>query len=163
MKIVVDDKTFEIEIKEIHGKFKAFVDDEQLDVQPKFDKFGQMVALIIDGKEYDLRLTKDGNQYKVSIFKTPLNASIVSTIPETEETIRPQKEILVTAPMSGLVIKLEVKSGDMVEIDDGLLILEAMKMQNEIKSPIKAKVSAVYVKVGQTVEKDEKLLTLEPI
>ncbi|MEO0092561.1 MAG: biotin/lipoyl-containing protein [candidate division WOR-3 bacterium] len=163
MKILVDDKIFDIEITEMYGKFRAIVDGEVIDVQPKIDKIGQIIGIIIDGKEYDVRLTKDGNYYKVSTFKRPLSASIISTKTETEEITRPQKEILVTAPMSGLVIKLEVKTGDVIESNAGLLILEAMKMQNEIKSPIKAKVSSVYVKVGQTVEKDEKLLTLEPI
>jgi biotin carboxyl carrier protein len=44
-----------------------------------------------------------------------------------------------------------------------LIVLEAMKMQNDILSPIKAKVSEIFAKKGQTVEKDNKLLVLEPI
>lgn len=163
MRIQVGDKSFDIEISETDGKFKALVDGEPSEVQPKFDPGGQIVGLIIDGKEYDVRLTKEKNIYKVSVFKTPLTASIIQTSIKDEKTPSLQKSILVSAPMSGLVIKLEVKPNDIIEANAALLILEAMKMQNVIKSPLKAQVSTVYVKVGQKVEKDEKLLTLEPI
>jgi biotin carboxyl carrier protein len=65
--------------------------------------------------------------------------------------------------MSGLVISMHLKIGQEMVKDSQLLILEAMKMQNEIKSPVKAIVREIFVKVGQTVEKDDKLLILEPI
>jgi biotin carboxyl carrier protein len=72
------------------------------------------------------------------------------------------KVISVKAPMSGLVIAIHVKTGDIVDTQSSLIVLEAMKMQNDIRSPIKAKISGMFVKVGQTVEKDDKLMNIEP-
>jgi len=62
--------------------------------------------------------------------------------------------------MPGVVVKLLVKVGDAVEKDQPLLILEAMKMQNEIGSPIAGKVSALFVHEGQAVASGAKLASL---
>ena len=166
MKIAVGDKTFDIEITEDHSNFKAILDGKSVNLKPEWDKFGQLSAIIIDGKRYEVRLNQLKDSYKVSIFRNPFSVSLIQTIEKTEEkaeTQESQKKILVTSPMSGLVIIMHIKPGQVIKSSASLLVLEAMKMQNEIKSPIKAKVSEVFVSVGQTVEKDDKLLTLEPV
>jgi len=163
MTIVVGERTFDIEITEQHGKFHAVIDNEQVAIIPEFDKFGQISAINVNGKRYEVRLSKGKDDYKISVLKTPMTVSIEHTKTETEHHIEVHKKILVTSPMSGLVITLPVKVGQEIEKGNQLLILEAMKMQNEIKSPSKAKVFEIFVKVGQTVEKDDKLLTLEPV
>jgi biotin carboxyl carrier protein len=57
----------------------------------------------------------------------------------------------IVAPMPGKVIRLLVNSGDEVEAGQGLVVMEAMKMQNEIRSPKKGKVERLQVKEGQAV------------
>jgi biotin carboxyl carrier protein len=57
----------------------------------------------------------------------------------------------IVAPMPGKVIRLLVKAGDEVEAGQGLLVVEAMKMQNEIRSPKKGKVERLQAKEGQAV------------
>ncbi len=71
------------------------------------------------------------------------------------------KMMTVRAPMPGLVTKLQVKSGDSVTPGMGLVILEAMKMENEIRSTINGVVKNVQVKVRATVDKGQPLLILE--
>ncbi|MFD0751732.1 acetyl-CoA carboxylase biotin carboxyl carrier protein subunit [Mucilaginibacter calamicampi] len=63
------------------------------------------------------------------------------------------------APMPGLVLRTFVKEGDAVSKGDNLLILEAMKMENIIKSPVDAVVKAVKVSAGDKVEKGQILLS----
>jgi biotin carboxyl carrier protein len=63
----------------------------------------------------------------------------------------------VVAPMPGKVIRLLVNSGDEVEAGQGLVVVEAMKMQNEIRSPKKGKVERLQVKEGQAVNAGEVL------
>jgi biotin carboxyl carrier protein len=67
----------------------------------------------------------------------------------------------VHAPMPALVTRVEVSVGDSVSAGQGLLILEAMKMENEIKSPRNGKVKEIYIQKGKTVEKGELLILLE--
>ncbi len=67
----------------------------------------------------------------------------------------------IKAPMPGLVVKLSVAVGERVKKGQGLLILEAMKMQNEIKSPTDGVVKEIKVSEKQAVEKKHLLMKLE--
>ncbi len=70
---------------------------------------------------------------------------------------------ILTAPMPGKVVKLLVKEGDKVEEGQSLLILEAMKMQNEFKSPSSGVVLKLQVAEGGTVETAQAMVTLGPL
>lgn len=65
------------------------------------------------------------------------------------------------APMPALVVRVEVAEGDRVKEGQGLLVLEAMKMENEIRSHQEGKVKELYVTKGKPVEKGELLMLLE--
>jgi len=65
------------------------------------------------------------------------------------------------APMPGLVVRVEVAEGDEVAAGQGLVIVEAMKMENELKATRSARVRAVHVVAGATVEKDAVLVEFE--
>ena len=69
----------------------------------------------------------------------------------------------VRAPMPGLVVKIEVAVGDVVEAGQGVAIVEAMKMENELKATAAARVRAIPVEPGAAVEKDQILVDLEPL
>jgi biotin carboxyl carrier protein len=66
----------------------------------------------------------------------------------------------IRAPMPGLVVKLEVEVGDRVEAGQGTVIVEAMKMENELKAEAAGIVSHIHVEEGQPVEKDQVLIDL---
>lgn len=67
----------------------------------------------------------------------------------------------VHAPMPALVVRVEVTVGDEVQAGQGLVVLEAMKMENELKAHHAGKVKEIRVHKGKTVEKGELLLLLE--
>jgi biotin carboxyl carrier protein len=67
----------------------------------------------------------------------------------------------ITAPMPGKVVRLLVKQGDSVEAGQGLLVVEAMKMQNEIRSPKRGKIEKLFAQEGQPVNAGEVLLWVE--
>ena len=67
----------------------------------------------------------------------------------------------IKAPMPGMVLNILVQAGDMVEKDTPILILEAMKMENVIKSPTQAVVKKVYAIKGVAVEKNAVLIEFE--
>jgi acetyl/propionyl-CoA carboxylase alpha subunit len=65
----------------------------------------------------------------------------------------------VRAPMPGLIVRLLVDSGQEVEAGDGMLVIEAMKMENELKAEGAGLVGQVHVKPGQTVDKGDLLIS----
>ncbi len=68
---------------------------------------------------------------------------------------------IVKAPMPGLIIDVKINAGDTVNINDPLLILEAMKMENVLKSPGEGIVKSVSVKKGDKVEKNQVLIEFQ--
>jgi len=68
----------------------------------------------------------------------------------------------VHAPMPGLIVKVVVQEGQEVAQGKTVVILESMKMQNELKSPIDGIVSAIHIEPSQTVNKNDLLIEIEP-
>ncbi len=68
----------------------------------------------------------------------------------------------VRAPMPGMVVQVEVEEGQMVEPGDGLAVVEAMKMENELRAEASGRVATIHVEAGQAVDKDEILIEFEP-
>ena len=69
-------------------------------------------------------------------------------------------EFTISAPIPGLITKVKVNEGDKIKQSDGVLILEAMKMENEIKSESEGIIKKILVKEGMTVEKDQELIVI---
>jgi pyruvate carboxylase subunit B len=65
------------------------------------------------------------------------------------------------APMPGLIVQLRVKVGDTIAAGDGLVVMEAMKMENELRAVAAGRVRAVHVQAGAVVEKGALLVELE--
>jgi biotin carboxyl carrier protein len=72
-----------------------------------------------------------------------------------------EAEKTIVAPMPGLVVKVEVEPGQAVKAGQGVVIVEAMKMENELKAPADGLVARIEVQAGQTVEKGATLVVLE--
>ena len=68
---------------------------------------------------------------------------------------------MLTSPMPGKVVKLLVNEGQEVEAGQGVIVVEAMKMENELKSAVAGKVKEIFVAEGQVVESGAKLLLVE--
>ena len=70
-------------------------------------------------------------------------------------------EFHLRSPMPGMVVSVPVKEGQQVEKGDVLVILESMKMQNELKAPRAGTVGRVRVKTGESVEQRQTLLSVQ--
>lgn len=109
----------------------------------------------VNGKLYEVALEEVVNQPNVSLTKeneTKVNA---------EQQNGNKEATSVKAPMQGTILKVMVQVGSVVKKGESLLILEAMKMENEILSPVSGKVVKINVNKGQTVNLNDLLVEIE--
>jgi biotin carboxyl carrier protein len=77
------------------------------------------------------------------------------------ESDKPKGPAPIVAPMPGMIVRVNVKQGDSVQAGQGVVVMEAMKMENELKSAAAGIVKAILVQPGTAVEKGAKLVEME--
>ncbi len=156
--ITIDGETFEVEVRrsqESADEFIAVVNGEELPIwAPEPGPPGDMDWLVIGNRPYELVFHPDlewigshGGHHRVQV--RDLEAT----------TARPVSgDGRVKAPIPGLITRIMVEPGAHVETGQPLLVLEAMKMENEIRSPRSGVVAQLKVQPGQTVMLNELLI-----
>ena len=135
---------------------------------------GGYISLLIDNRHFVIRMNspagEEGGEGKA--FMLEMGSAAEEVLVDTNRTRlmksvrqaggrgRDKTELL--APMPGLVSKVLVTSREHVRKGHGLLILEAMKMENEIKAPSDGDIREIKVKAGSTVDKGEILIVMDP-
>ena len=146
--IVVDGRPVEID--------KAQLEDA-VEVEPG------VFSVLVRGRSFEVRLPAGGPANTVSAQGRRFSVEVRNP----RDASRGSKSALgsgrqnVVAPMPGKVVRLLVKQGDAVETGQGLAMVEAMKMQNEMKATRSARVMEVRVRDGDTVAAGETLVVLE--
>ncbi len=108
-------------------------------------------------EEKTMVLNVNGNDYEVAIKdKNDLLLQQLGISSKASSAVQ-----FIKAPMPGLIINIAVNAGDEVKKGDSLLILEAMKMENVIKSPRDGKIKKVNVQLRNPVEKNQVMLEFE--
>ena len=159
----IDGKEYLVEIIDdrhvsLNGKIVE-VDFESIDEQPVF-------SLIIDGKSYESYVYHGEESLEVLVKGRLYHAQVED---ERERRLRAASggastqsgPFQLKAPMPGLVVAVPVAEGQEVKEGDVLLILESMKMQNELKSPRDGVVGRIHVAAGDSVEQRQKMLSVE--
>ena len=122
--------------------------------------------VIIDGDELEVSIEQDGNVYHATIEGETFEVTIpeaTSSAPRKRASSGGRKKGgMVSASMPGKVVTVEVQVGEVVSEGQTVLILEAMKMQNEVAAPIDGIVSAIHCKDGMNVEANVPLILIEP-
>lgn len=117
----------------------------------------------IDGKEYLVEMEEIGGVPQpapVALQPTAPVATTETPAPAVEEAPAPAGADAMPAPMPGTVLKVLVNVGDTVSENQPLLILEAMKMENEIVAGKAGTVTGIHVTQGQIVNPGEPLITI---
>jgi biotin carboxyl carrier protein len=119
-------------------------------------------SLLVGGKSYDVTVHDLGRETfvvrhggfarRVRLVNPLITAASAHAAPAGPMTVR--------AIMAGRVVKLLVTEGDEVQEGQPVVVLEAMKMENDIPAPKSGRVGVIHVSAGQTVENDERLLVV---
>ena len=144
------------------GELEARVDDRPVDLDVAY--LGAQLSVRIDGQVVDL--TVEGSPPEVGAVASG-HRSYVRVESERMRAAEQAKRTnigggdrVVKSPMPGRVVKVLVAKGDSVEVGRGLVVLEAMKMENEVRAKVAGTVAEVHVAPGTAVEGSAKLVTL---
>ncbi|MFQ5922824.1 MAG: acetyl-CoA carboxylase biotin carboxyl carrier protein subunit [Anaerolineales bacterium] len=158
----IDDRSFEIDINE-QGEIIADGQRLSVDFQSVTDQ--PVYSMLLNGESFEASVSTREMAVEVllrgRLFLVNVEDERQRRLRETTGIDLEQKgEFTLTAPMPGMVIAIPVEVGQSVEKGDNLIILESMKMQNELKAPREGKVSGVRVSPGDSVDQDQVLVTL---
>ena len=143
------------------GKAKISIRKKSDEAEKKATTSAKSVAPSVSCPR-DYTITVDGRAYQVQVNAGGTVAAANATGNEWVSTpIAPQTSgIDIPAPTPGNIVRLEVEVGDTISKEQTLLVMEAMKMESEVKSPQAGVVQAVHVKAGNTVQTGDALLSL---
>jgi pyruvate carboxylase subunit B len=163
--VEIGDRTYEVDI----GPDGVSVDGRPVEADLQANHGSHLWHLVLDGRSHTLRARRrdgrgdweleiDGRRHRVLALDERSRAirELAGTAAASHGPIE------LTAPMPGLIIKVEVDEDEQVERGQGLIVIEAMKMENELKATSAGRVVEVRVASGQTVDKGETLLVIEP-
>lgn len=147
-KTFIDSKEFVFDLKQIRDNiFHILHKNKSYTAElVSIDRQEKKAKVKINGNEYDVSLQ---DKYAKLLETMGMNHSAKNSAPTLK------------APMPGMVLDILIKAGDQVNKGDSLLILEAMKMENIIKSSTTEIIKSIEVEKGSTVEKNQLLLTFE--
>ena len=123
--------------------------------------------VIIDEEEFEVHLTNDGDVWRVIVdgheFSVKTDGASAPKNPRKRKASRKSvKSGVVSSPIPGKIVSISVENGNFVSEGEVVLILEAMKMQNEIQAPISGMVTQISCESGDSIEANSPLLVIEP-
>jgi len=160
--VIIDGKNYRLELNRAEGRWSCRLDGCDLEVDAILAR-PDVLSLRIGNLAYEIKSERVANDLHLWVGSTRFAAEV-----RDPRSLRgragagddhgPRK---IAAPMPGKVVRLLVREGDEVEPGAGVAVVEAMKMQNEIKSPKKGKVQKVLVSEGATVNAGDVLAIVE--
>lgn len=117
---------------------------------------GKNANVSVNGVSYDVELENEAPK----AVSAPVAAAPVAQAVEAPKAAAPAGGKLITSPLPGVIISVDVKEGAAVKRGQKLAVIEAMKMENDILSDVDGTVVAIHVSKGDSVLEDAKIVTI---
>src|SRR5271169_1548496 len=160
--VTIDGKNYRLELNRADGRWSCRLDGRDVEVDAILAR-PDVLSLRIGNMAYEVKSERVVNDLHVWVGSTRFAAEVrdprsLRGRTRAGDDHGPRK---LAAPMPGKVVRLLVREGDEVEPGAGVAVVEAMKMQNEIKSPKKGKIQKILVSEGATVNAGDVLAIVE--
>jgi len=152
----------EIEVQRHGSGYRVRLDDRWLEVDLiDIGRYARSLRLA-DGTQVSLIHHRDGVMHHISLGDTTFQVEIIDPLSLKRRRVDDEMGSggVVKALMPGRVVRVLVAKGESVRKGAGLLILEAMKMENEIQAPVDGTVDEILVEAGQTIESGGDLMRI---
>ena len=162
--VIINGKPHQVDIRQDEGRWLCRLDGNEVDVDGVYCA-PDVISLLIGGQSYEVKRERQGTDTHIIIRGARFSAEVRD--PRALRTRKAAAEAAgggpkkLAAAMPGKVIRILVSEGDEVEAAQGLVVVEAMKMQNEMKSPKKGRIKQVLVKEGGAVTAGDVMVIVE--
>jgi biotin carboxyl carrier protein len=164
LEIEIDGQTREVAIEaaESPGAWRVLLDGEPVEADACLLRTG-VLSLILDGRSY--RVVLDAGQADPALYLGPHRVPYTVEDPRSLRFRRrhagAEGPVVIKASMPGRVVRVLVEKGQTVAAHQGVIVIEAMKMQNELKSPKEGRVADLRAAPGSTVAAGDVLAVVE--
>jgi len=160
--ITIDGKKYRLDLNRADGRWSCRLDGRELEIDPILTR-PDVLSLRIGDLAYEVKSERVANELHLWVGSTCFTVEVrdprsLRGRTRAADDHGPRK---ITAPMPGKVVRLLVHEGDEVEPGSGVAVVEAMKMQNEIKSPKKGIIQKILVSEGSAVNAGDVLAIVE--
>jgi biotin carboxyl carrier protein len=160
--VAIDGNNYHLELDRVEGRWACHLDGREIEVDAVLAR-PDVLSLRIGNKAYEVKCERVAQELHVWIGSARFAAevrdprSLRGRVPAVDDH-GPRK---LTAPMPGKIVRVLLSQGAEVEAGTGVLVVEAMKMQNEIKSPKKGTIRKILVIEGAAVNAGDVLAIVE--
>jgi biotin carboxyl carrier protein len=159
--VIIDGKNYRLDLNRVDGRWFCRLNDRDFEVDALLVR-PDVLSLRIGNLAYEVKSERVANELRLWVGSTRFAVEVRDPRSLRGRTAGdnqgPRK---VVAPMPGKVVRLLVSEGDEVEPGRGIAVVEAMKMQNEIKSPKRGTVRKILVSEGAAVNAGDVLAIVE--
>jgi biotin carboxyl carrier protein len=164
--VTLDGRSAEVDFATEHGKLVLDIAGRKLNADFIRLPDGEVYSLLVDGRSYEVRVSPEGEMLDVTWqgrtipveVRHPLEKLLAQ---QTAAAARSRGETI-AAPMPGAVVAIRVRVGDLVQPGQSVIVLEAMKMQNDLVSHAGGVVSEILVAEKAAVSSGQQLMKLVP-
>jgi biotin carboxyl carrier protein len=160
--VTIDGKGYRLELNRAEGFWSCRLDGREIEVDAVLAR-PDVLSLRIGNLAYEVKSERVANDLHLWVGSTRFAAEVRDprSLRGRTRAADDQGPKKIVAPMPGKVVRLVVREGDEVEMGAGVAVVEAMKMQNEIKSPKKGTVQRILVTEGAAVNAGDVLAIVE--
>ncbi len=162
--VTIQDTTYTVSLDDREGKVALRIDGRTLEIDMASIHEDRLFSLLVDGRSYTAVAATRGEQREVKVNGVSSEVTV-----EDEQLARLRGQVKsrrragseqIKAPMPGRIVYVSVAVGDTVESGQGVVVIEAMKMENELHAHAGGTVKDIRVGEGDTVDKNDVLVVI---
>ena len=160
--IAIDGRSYRLDLSQAEGRWSCRVDGREVEVDAVLAR-PNVLSLRIDNKAYEVKCERVGGDVHIWVGSQRFAVDLRDprSLRGRTRAVDDHGPKKLTAPMPGKVVRILLTQGTDVEAGAGVLVVEAMKMQNEVKSPKKGTIQKILVSEGTAVNAGDVLAIVE--
>lgn len=160
--ISIDGRTYRLELSQFEGRWSCRLDGREIEVDAVLAR-PDVLSLLMGNKAYEVKCERVAGDVHIWVGSRRFAPEVRDprSLRSRSHAADEQGPRKLTAPMPGKVVRILLAQGAEVEAGAGVVVVEAMKMQNEVKSPKKGTVQKIVVAEGAAVSAGDVLAIVE--